>query len=89
MLGQAFGEIKRAGPADIMLKEAVQFRLEGGVRFRVLIGLFQLQNERHQGFSHEAAAMQAIKAAFIGAGAVGIGGVHVHKGCLSLCCCRF
>ena len=78
MLGQPLGEIERARPADIMFEEAVELGLEGGIGFRVLIGLLEFEDERHQGFGDEAAAIDAEQPLFVGPGAIGIGNGDVH-----------
>ncbi len=73
VLGQALGEIERARPADIVLEERVEFGLEAGIGLGVLVGLLKLEDQRHQGFGDEAAAIDAEQAIFVGPGAEGIG----------------
>ncbi len=70
VLGQALGEVQRAGAADVVALEVGQFFGE----FGVLLGLFvfggQLVDQRHQGFGDVLAAERAEQAARIGAVAV-------------------
>ena len=79
MLGQPLGEIERARPSDIMFEETVELGLEGGIGLRILIGLLQFEDERHQGFGDEAAAIDAEQPLFVGPGAIGIGNGDVHE----------
>ena len=63
-----------------MFEETVQLRLEGRIGLGVLVGLFQLKDERHQRLGDETATINAKQAVFIRAGAKGIGGhVLVHE----------
>ena len=62
------------------LREMVEFGLVGRIGARVLIGLLEIENERHEGFGHEAAAEYAEMAGRIRAGAVGIGLGVVQRG---------
>src|SRR4029078_2193459 len=78
---QAFGEIKRAFAPHIMGEQPRQFRLEGGILFRGLIGLFQRQHQRHQGLGDEASAIGAKMAMTVGTRAPRIGN-PVHAVCL-------
>ena len=82
MRGQPLGEIERAFAADIMGQQARQFGLEQRILLRRLIGLFQRQHQRHQGFGDKAAAIGAEMAARIGTGAQGIGNLG-HALCLA------
>ena len=50
MLGQALGEIERAGPADIMFEEAVELGLEARVGLGVLVGLLELAGSAASAF---------------------------------------
>ncbi len=59
MLGQAPGEIERARPADIMLEVIVELLLEFRIGLAGVIGLFDLQDQRHQGFGDETPAEEA------------------------------
>src|SRR5512142_3419440 len=78
MLGQAFGEIQRRGPSDIVLEIAVHLGLEGRIGLGLGVGLFQIEDQRHQGFGDDASAENAEMAALVGAAAVGgwFGDVH-------------
>src|SRR5712675_2130834 len=73
MLGQAFGEIKRRRPADIILEIAVHFSLERRIGLGVGIGLFQVEDQRHQRFRDKAAAEIAEMPALVGTAAEGVG----------------
>ena len=73
VLGQALGKIERAGTADIMLEKLVELGLETRIGLGVLVGLLQLEDQRHQCFGDEAAAINAEQALFVGPGAEGIG----------------
>jgi hypothetical protein len=78
---QAFGEPERAGAADIILQIGVQLDLEAGVRLRRLVGFFEFQDQRHEGFRDEPAAEVAEAAPTIRAGAEGVGEQRVvHLG---------
>ncbi len=79
MLGQPFGVIERAWPADIMFEETVEFGLEGRIGFRILIGLFQFEDQRHQRLGDEAATINAEEAFFVRSGAIGIGNGDIHE----------
>ncbi len=82
MLGQPLGEIERARPSGIMSIEIVDLGLERRVLLRRLIGLVQLQDQRHQRLGDEAAAEKAEEAALVRSGAEGIG-LGGHEICLS------
>jgi len=69
MLGQSLGEIKRRWPADIVLEVAVHLRLERRIGLGVGIGLFQIEDQRHQRLGDEASAENAEMTALVGAGA--------------------
>src|SRR5690606_28559682 len=73
MLGQALGEIQRARPAGIMGVELAELGMEGRVGLGLAIGLFQIENQRHQRLGDEASAIDAEMTALVGAGAIGIG----------------
>ena len=73
MLGQAFGEIQRRRPADIVLQVAVHFGLERRIGLGVGVGLFQVEDQRHQRFGDEASAENAEMPGFVGTAAEGIG----------------
>ena len=78
MLGHPLGEIERARPPDIMLQEIVELGLEARVRFGVLVGLLQREDQRHQRFGDEAAAEHAEMAALVGAVAERVGFFDLH-----------
>ncbi len=69
---QPLGEPQGTRTAHVVTEQPVQLRLEGGVRFRRLIGLLDIQDERHKGLGDEAAAEPAEAAACVGTGAQGI-----------------
>ena len=69
VLGEALGEIKRRRPPDIVLEVAVHFRSERRVGLGVGIGLFQIEDQRHQRLGDEASAENAEMTALVGAGA--------------------
>ena len=79
VLGKALGKIQRARAAHIVFEEGVEFGLEGLVGLGVLVGLFKLENERHQGFGDETAAVNAEQAVLVRARAEGIGRCDVHE----------
>ena len=56
MLGEPLGKIKRAGATDIMGQIAAHLFLKRRIDLGLVIGLFQRQDERHQGFRHKAPA---------------------------------
>lgn len=84
MLGETLGEIERRGPADIVLEIAVHLGLEGRIGLGRGVGLFQIEDQRHQGFGNEASAENAEMAALVGSAAVGIWFGNVHR---TLNCC--
>ena len=59
VIGQAFGEIERRRPADIVAQITVHFGLERRIGLGCRVGLFQIEDQRHQGFRDEAAAENA------------------------------
>jgi hypothetical protein len=69
MRGQPLGEIERRRPADIVRQIAVHFLLERRIGFRFRVGLFQLQNQRHQGLGDKTAAIDAEMAVLVRPGA--------------------
>src|SRR5690606_26989758 len=73
MLGGALGEIERAGAADIMGRQILEFGAIGGIGLGGAIFLFEVQDQRHQRFSDEAAAINAEAAMLVRAVAQGIG----------------
>ncbi|MGY3656118.1 hypothetical protein ACVJ19_002781 [Bradyrhizobium sp. USDA 376] len=79
MLGQTLGEIKRRRPADIVLEIAVHLGLESRIGLGRGVGLFQIEDQRHQRFGDEASAENAEMAALVGAAAIGIGFGDVHR----------
>ena len=64
-LGQALGEVERAGPADVMLEIAGEFLGEGRVVAGVLVGLLEIEDERHQRLGDETAAVDAETAGLV------------------------
>ncbi|MGY4466062.1 hypothetical protein ACVWWK_001744 [Bradyrhizobium sp. LB9.1b] len=79
MFGQALGEIKRRGPADIILEIAVHLGLEGRIGLGLGVGLLQIEDQRHQGFGDEASAENAEMAALVGPATIGIGFYAIHR----------
>ena len=79
MLGQPLGEIKRRGPADIVLQVAVHFGVECRISLGLGVGFFQIENQRHQGFGDESAAENAEMPVLIGTASEGIGDRLVHR----------
>ena len=73
MLGEALGEIQRRRPADIILEVAVHFGLERRIGLGHGVGLFQLEDQRHQRFRNEASAEIAEMPGIVGTAAEGIG----------------
>ena len=73
MRGHPLGEIERARPADIVLEEVIELALKARVGLGRLVRLLQREDQRHQGFRHEAAAKNAEMAALVGSVAIGIG----------------
>ena len=76
VVGQPLGEVERRRPADIVLEPALQLGVEGGVALGCLVGLLQLQDQRHQGLGDEPAAMDAEPAVLVRAGAQAVGQRH-------------
>jgi hypothetical protein len=74
--GQPLGEIERRRPADIVLQMTVHLALERRIGFGRRIGLLELEDQRHQGLSDEAAAVDAEVPALVGSGAKRIGLLH-------------
>src|SRR4029079_12932074 len=73
---QTLGEIERTRPAGIMCVEVLELRLECRIFLGRLVGLLELENERHQGFGDIAAAELAEMAAFVGSGTIGVQSIH-------------
>ena len=59
-----------------MLQEIVHFRLKGRIGFRSIIGLFDLENQRHQGLGDEPSTEHTEMAALIRSGPVRIQAFH-------------
>ena len=78
MFGHALGQIERAGSTDIMLEQTIQLGFEARISFGVIIGLFQIQNQRHQGFSDKTPAKNTEMACLIRPCPVGIGRCFIH-----------
>ena len=53
------GMVEGGGPAGVVGKEARQLRLEGGVAARLLVGLRQLVERRHQRLGHVPASVRS------------------------------
>jgi hypothetical protein len=79
-LGQPLGIIEWTWPADIMLEEIVKLGLKRRVSLGFVVGLFEIQDERHQCLGHEAAAIDAEETFLVRTGAIGIGLNDVHDG---------
>ena len=79
MLAQPLGVIERAWPADIVFEEILKLGLERGIGLRIIVGLFEFEDERHQRLGDEAAAIDAEETSFIGSGTVGIGADDIHE----------
>ena len=71
-LSQAAGKIKRARPADVMLHLRMKLVPEGRIVLGHGVGLFDLQDQRHQGFGNKPAAIDAEVPGFVGARAIGV-----------------
>ena len=69
MLGETLGEIEWRRPSDIGREMTVHLGLEGRVGLGVVIGLLQVEDQRHQGLGDEAAAEQTEMAVLVRAGA--------------------
>src|SRR5262249_11731461 len=80
MLGQPLGIIEGTWPADIMLEEIVKLGLKRRVGLGFVVGLLEIQDERHQCLGHEAAAIDAEEAFLVWTGAIGIRLSDVHGG---------
>src|SRR5690606_14977294 len=68
VLSQALGEIERARPAAVVLEQIAQLGLEGRIVLRLLVGLLQFEDERHERLGDEAAAVEAEETEIVGAG---------------------
>src|SRR5262249_46924065 len=79
MLGEPLGEIERRRPADIILEIAVHLDLERPIGLGRGIGLFQVEDQRHQGFGDEAPAKNAEMPALVRTAAIGIGDGCHHR----------
>src|SRR5690606_13322504 len=69
----------------IVALHEVDFRLKGRVGFRCLIGLFEIQHERHQCFGDEASAEYTETTAFIGSVSQGVWCRRAQGFSLSVC----
>src|SRR3954471_11045646 len=78
MLAQALGEVERRRPSDIVLEVAVHLFPKARIVLCRRVGPFQFQNERHQRFGDEAAAIEAEMPAIVGAGTERIGLLKGH-----------
>mgnify|MGYP002260697557 CR=1 FL=1 len=55
-LGQAFGVVQRAWPSDVVALEVGKFFIEGRIELGRFVFAGQVEDQRHQGFRHVAAA---------------------------------
>ncbi len=83
MRGEPLGEIERRRAADIVAQIAVHLLAERRIVLRLVVGLLQIEDQRHQGLGDEAAAIEAEMPALVRAGAEGIGLLNVHAGTLA------
>ena len=70
LLGQALGIVQRAGAANELGVEAIQFGDKVRLGARLVVGLLQVENQRHQGFGNEAPTELAELALCVGIAAV-------------------
>ncbi len=63
LLAQPLGEVKRSRPADVMVQQIIQLRLECSVFLRLRVGRFQLFERRHQSLRNIAATIDPKPAA--------------------------
>ena len=63
---QVFGVVQRRGPADVVGRKGLQFRLERFVALRRGILALKLLYRAHEGFGHEAAAEVAESSSLVG-----------------------
>jgi HSP20 family molecular chaperone IbpA len=66
----------RAGAADVMGQVMAQLRREGRIDLRRVVGLLDLQDQRHQRFRDKTSAVDAEVPALVRAGTVGIELLH-------------
>ena len=59
LLGQSLGKVQRAGAADKLGVELIQLGDERGLGAGLVVGLLQLQHQRHQRLGHKAATKLA------------------------------
>src|SRR4029453_2392909 len=78
-LGETLGEIQRRWPADIVLQIAVHLGLEGRIGLGRGIGLFQIEDQRHQRLGNEAAAEIAEMPLLVGTAAERIWQALIHR----------
>ncbi|EGE58214.1 hypothetical protein RHECNPAF_334005 [Rhizobium etli CNPAF512] len=69
---QPLGEIERAGAADIVRAQMLQFRLKGRIGLRLVPLVLQIEDQRHQCFGNETTAIDAEAAVFVRPGTEGI-----------------
>ena len=77
---EPLGEIERRRPANIVREVAVHFLLELPIGLCLRVGLFQFQDQRHQRFGDEAAAIDAEMPVIVGPGAEGVELLDGHAG---------
>ncbi len=78
LLGQPLGEIERRRAADIVGGEVLDLSLELRVDLRGAIGFLEIEDQRHQRFGDETAAIEPKATLLVGAVAKGIGPGRGH-----------
>ena len=56
---QTLGIVKRRGPTAVVVQQAIELRMKSRVRIGCRVGVFQLQQRRHQGLGDVASAVRA------------------------------
>ena len=77
MRGEPLGEIERARPAGVVGEPGVELGPERRIVPGRVVGLLELEDQRHQGLGDEAAAVDAEPAARVGAAAIAVHERHV------------
>jgi len=75
---EPLGEVERRRAPDIVSEVAVHLLLECRIGLRLRIGVFEIEDERHQRLGDEAAAIDAEMAVLIRPSAEGVGALHAH-----------